>query len=265
MTQQIQNVLQSWETSIMHFKKLDSWNFSDDLSKMNTFIREYEGSRKLLNYVRYCRDSALKDDVDTDLLLGSIRKALRCISSNSQLTFDSIEEIKCLDGQRRRFKDTTKSLYYEKLKFRNNENLRNIDVTIEDKRTSKKVRKIIEKRMCQAYYKQNKDTFREDSNRSKHFMKRAVSFQLYNLGQVEEIYNLHREKGTHWKVRFDQITGTYVYKKKVAYDTLEEPTTLAPLILMFSSVTGLESLPATQLKSPIALLFSIEIYMFDSS
>lgn len=215
MTQLIQNVLQSWETSIMHFNKLDAWKLSDDLSKMSWFIRGRKGDKKLIDYVRYCRDNAMNENYDINMLLGNVKKALDYISSQYADEV-CIPERRIHEGQSKQYRDTTKALYHEKLKFKDNERLLNVDVTIEDKKTSKKVRKIIEKRMCQAYFKQNKDRFHEDNNRSKHNMKRAVSFQLHNMGQIEDIYNMRRERNTHWKVEFDQLSGNFVYKKKTA-------------------------------------------------
>ena len=53
-------------------------------------------------------------------------------------------------------------------------------------------------------------------------MKRATSFQLHNLGQVENVYGVSRTTSTHWKRSYDPITGEVVFKKKMAYSTLEE-------------------------------------------
>ena len=53
-------------------------------------------------------------------------------------------------------------------------------------------------------------------------MKRATSFQLHNLGQVENVYGVTRTTSTHWKRSYDPIIGKVVFKKKMAYSTLEE-------------------------------------------
>lgn len=52
-------------------------------------------------------------------------------------------------------------------------------------------------------------------------MRRATSFQLYNIGQVEHVRNVSRGKSTHWKRVFDLETGNVVLKKKMAYPTRE--------------------------------------------
>ncbi len=124
-------------------------------------------------------------------------------------------------GQTERYRPATEKIFREKLRFRGGENLRNMDVLIENGLTSKKVRRIIEKRMCQAYHSQlGKRHPRGNYNR--HHMSRAVSYQLHNIGQVEDIKGVNREESTHWKKRFDPITGECVFKPKMAYSTVEE-------------------------------------------
>ena len=101
--------------------------------------------------------------------------------------------------------------------------LRNFDVETESSRDSKKVRRIVEKRMCQAYHRAHKKCHSEGfSNRDRYWKQRATAFQLYNIGQVENVTNVSRGVSTHWKVMFDPQTGQKVYKKKMAYSTEQE-------------------------------------------
>ena len=53
-------------------------------------------------------------------------------------------------------------------------------------------------------------------------MKRAVSYELYIIGQVENVKNLSRGNATHWKRQYDSNTGKVVFKKKFGYQTIEE-------------------------------------------
>jgi len=126
-------------------------------------------------------------------------------------------------GQRDRYVAVTKRLYIEKLRFKDNKSLREADVSVMDKKDARKVRRIVEKRMCQEYHKHHKENpeYRGDGRRTRHEMDRAVSYELYNLGQLNGYMN-KRESGTHWKKTIDYITGEYVMKKKVEYNTLEE-------------------------------------------
>ena len=90
-------------------------------------------------------------------------------------------------GQQERYEHVTKAIFNERLKCKEDTWLRNIDITTEEPWLVKKVRRIIEKRMCQTYHKQHKEIFHVHGNQSRHNMKRAVSYELYILGQVEDI------------------------------------------------------------------------------
>ena len=76
--------------------------------------------------------------------------------------------------------------------------------------------------MCQTYHKQHKDVFHSHGNRSRHNMKRAVSYELHIMGQVENVKSVSRGNSTHWKRKYDPNTGKIVFKKKVGYRTIEE-------------------------------------------
>ena len=125
-------------------------------------------------------------------------------------------------GQQERYEYVTKAIFNEKLRCKDDVWLRNVDITTEEPWLARKVRRIVEKRMCQTYHKQHKEYFREESNRTRHNMKRAVSYELYILGQVEDIEKRNRGALSHWKKRYDPITGKRVFKKKVGYNTIEE-------------------------------------------
>ena len=125
-------------------------------------------------------------------------------------------------GQQERYYYITKAIFRERLKFKDDVWLRNIDITTVEPKTARLVRRIIEKRMCQTYHKQHKDVFHGCGNKSRHNMKRAVSYELYILGQVEDIRNRSRGENTHWKRKYDPNTGRVVFKKKVGYNTIEE-------------------------------------------
>ena len=125
-------------------------------------------------------------------------------------------------GQQERYRYVTKSIFNERLKCKEDTWLRNIDITTEEPKTARIVRRIIEKRMCQTYHKQPKEVFHDHGNQSRHNMKRAVSYELYILGQVENVNKLSRGNATHWKRQYDPITGKVVFKKKFGYKTIEE-------------------------------------------
>ena len=125
-------------------------------------------------------------------------------------------------GQQERYEHATKAIFNERLKCKDGTWLRNIDITTEEPRLVKKVRRIIEMRMCQTYHKQHKEVFHNHGNQSRHNMKRAVSYELFIIGQVENVEKKSRGNYTHWKRKYDPNTGQVVFKKKVGYHTLEE-------------------------------------------
>ena len=115
-------------------------------------------------------------------------------------------------GQQERYEHVTKAIFNERLKCKEDTWL---DITTEESWLVKKVRRIIEKRMCQTYHKQHKEILHEHGNQSRHNMKRAVSYELYIIGQVENIEKQSRGNSTHWKRKYDPNTGKIVFKKKV--------------------------------------------------
>lgn len=125
-------------------------------------------------------------------------------------------------GQQERYCHVTKSIFNERLKFKSDAWLRSIDITTEEPKTARKVRRIIEKRMCQTYHRQHKSVFHECGNRSRHNMKRAVSYELHIIGQIENVWQLSRGDSTHWKRQYDPNTGKVVFKKKIGYATIED-------------------------------------------
>lgn len=127
-----------------------------------------------------------------------------------------------LNGQDVRFKKETEKIFKEKLKFKKGMLLRNFDIETEAPHDSKKVRRIVEKRMCQAYHRMHKrDEGYKTSNREKYWMDRATAFQLYNIGQKEKARNTRRGESTHWKWKKDPITHELVLKKKMGYKNEE--------------------------------------------
>ena len=60
------------------------------------------------------------------------------------------------------------------------------------------------------------------SNKDRYWEHRAIAFQLYNIGQIENVKDNSREVSSHWKEMFDQYTKDVVLKKKMAYRTEKE-------------------------------------------
>lgn len=111
------------------------------------------------------------------------------------------------NGQDVRFRNETERIFSEKLRFKGGILLRNFDVEIESSYDSRKVRRIVEKRMSQAYYRtRRKSRSMNPSNKDRYWEHRAIAFQLYNIGQIENVKDNSREVSSHWKEMFDQYT-----------------------------------------------------------
>lgn len=225
MEQTIQNTLKRWESSLINFGKIDQWSINEDFSILGTFIVGSK-SKAARNAVRECRDYSISGEYDAAILLSKVQNANRILNRPNDSRIN--KELKKINsvGQAKRYVSTTKKLYTEKLRFKNGKYLKDIDITIEDGATSRKVRRIVEKRMCQAYYRTHKKSGKED-RQDAHYMKRATSFQLHNLGQIERETGMCRTWSTHWKKSYDQITGEIVYKKKMSYSSFEEASEAA--------------------------------------
>lgn len=224
MEKEIKNILKAWESSIQRFGKLDSWKLNESLSIIGNYLISNDDSREINNLMRQIRDIVIISS-SNETLLTMIKKVLSKIEPEK--TIPDCYLVKrngriLKKGQTIRFKGETKRIFEEKLRFKNDMLLRNFDIETESKADSRRVRRIIEKRMCQAYHRRNKRDGNDPSNKERYWMKRATAFQLHNIGQIENIKNISRGYSTHWKKMFDPQTGEIVFKKKMAYSTQEE-------------------------------------------
>jgi len=221
MNTEVVNVLKSWKSSLEHYGKLDNWKLSANLSVLGAYLRTKDKDIKAMRLVKQIRDKALCPIVD----MSSMKELLNSFFDILNL-YHSVDESrttpKCRftvkEGQSFRFKGQTHRLFEEKLHFKGDILLRNFDVETESAHDSRIVRRIVEKRMCQAYHRMNKGMCDAPlSNKDRYWKRRAISFQLYNIGQVDDIHSTSRGESTHWKKMYDPQTGKVVFKKKMAY------------------------------------------------
>lgn len=219
MQQEIKQILQRWQRSLALKGMLDEWSLNQDFCKIDNFLRlsKIYHIRKL---VANCRNLAIKTPIEEAQLKSVLDKTIseiKCFLNEKYNVDDNRPTI----GQRKRYQHISKTLGSERVRCCKGKRLRNLDVTLMDKRSSRVVRRIVEKRMCQEYHRQHKSSFRSTGNRSRQNMRRAVSFQLYNLGQLEGS-DISRDFGTHWKWRYDTTLQEWVLRKKVGYETLDD-------------------------------------------
>ena len=227
MNTTVKSILNGWKKSIEKYNKLDKWNFEEQFSSLGRYLRSNDDSKDIVRLVHFIRDSVVSPNLNVKQLLYMIDKVMDMTEASvkpvSLFTKKSNGRVK-LQGQGERFKGETKRLFDERLRFKGNMLLRNFDIETENPKDSRKVRRIVEKRMCQAYHRRNKRMDYDDSQRrhEHYWMKRATSFQLYNIGQMENVGLVCRGNSTHWKKEYDEQTGQIVFKKKMAYSSEEE-------------------------------------------
>jgi hypothetical protein len=230
MKENLKRVLKSWKKSILNTGKVDNWNISSDLCVLGNYLRyEKDDNVEVLSLVRNLRDRIIYSTNDTDSKSAKIITRLLNLLEPKDFTLEkAIKRVaknkKDCGSQRRRFKGVTQRIFNERLKFKGGMLLRNFDIETEAASDSRIVRKIIEKRMCQAYYKMMRSytKFETPTNIDRYSSRRATRFQLFNIGQVDDIHSQTRGDSTHWKHLYDEQTGKMVLKKKVAFQTWEE-------------------------------------------
>ena len=227
MNTSIKKILQRWATTLEKYGKLDNWKLDDHLSLLGNYIRSYEDSKTIRNLIRDIRDLAINPSRNNERLLNMIKNVLskaEPIKQESLCYMTKVHNTRIKKvGQESRFKGETRHIFEERLRFKDGMLLRNFDIDTENTSDSRKVRRIIEKRMCQAYHRRHKRSSEDfDSNKERYWMKRATAFQLHNIGQIEHVKFVSRGMSTHWKRMFDLQTGEIVFKKKMAYSSLDD-------------------------------------------
>ena len=227
MNTSIKNILKKWEHSLERYNKIDNWSFNENLSNIGKYLRSREDDRTIVSTVRQIRDNVISPFFKKEEVLRLIKLLF------SQLEIQESKELHMMTksswrrekshGQKVLFKGETNKIFEERLKFKNGMLLRNFDIETESAYDSRKVRRIVEKRMCQAYHKMHRLDHEDDiqSNKDRYWKKRATAFQLYNIGQIENAHFVSRGRFTHWKKAFDPLTGEIVLKKKMAYPNME--------------------------------------------
>lgn len=218
MNTEVVKVLKSWKSSLDNYEKLDAWKLSANLSVLGAYLRTKDEDIKVMRLVKQIRDKALCPTLDIPSMKELLNKFFDILNLRNTKENDSKSNYIVKEGQGFRFKGQTQRLFEEKLHFKGEMLLRNFDVETESARDSRIVRRIVEKRMCQAYHRMNKGTCDSTlSNKNRYWKRRAISYQLYNIGQVDDIHSTSRGESTHWKKMYDPQTGKKVFKKKMSY------------------------------------------------
>lgn len=235
MKTKVKKILKAWRTVLE--KQCDEVS-NDTVSKsaeiLAGYLKEKEDTKAIRKLVREVRNDILVFNGQNHApllrkiqrifaLLNKVRQSKSTIPAQPSKKSRKKGKRPVLEGQEVRYKSETQKIFGERLRFKDGMPLRSFDVDVESACDSRKVRRIIEKRMCQAYHKMRKSSKKtESSNRDRYWMRRATSFQLYNIGQIEDTDNFGRGLSTHWKKIYDRQAGKWVFKKKMAYSSYEE-------------------------------------------
>lgn len=227
MNSSIKSMLKSMSASMQRYGKLDNWKSQQNISLLGRYIKSNEDEKSTRRRVRNIRDMLVMGTYNIEEIVSCINRLLE--EEDKELHKLVRRQTKrkghrvMLDGQECRFKAETGKIFGERLKFRNGMLLRNFDIETEAAADSRKVRRIVEKRMCQAYHRMHRrESEYRETNNERYWMDRATSFQLYNIGQLEPRKKFSRGMSTHWKRQYDMVTGCMVYKKKTPYGSYEE-------------------------------------------
>lgn len=212
---ELKNVLRRWKRALEKYGKLNADQLELDLDIIDREIRAcIRNDEETANKLSLCRCFIIRGEYNTENFLA--------ITNGLLYELEKETKKKKSVGQHKRFKYETRSMFYEPIRFKDDQPLRSLDITMEDRESAYKIRRIVEKRMCQAYHRQHKDEFGKRGNLDRHLMHRATSFQLFNIGQIDDARYSKREMSSHWKKKYDPVTGQIVFKKKVGYQTYEE-------------------------------------------
>ena len=208
-------ILKKWESNLEKYGKLDEWTKIRDYQCLSAGLKRTKNARNLLDY-------CLVQEPKTQLLLLYIKGTQEDIIG-MPLAVAAVSTRK-----RERFGDfdytyARKRMYDERLKCADRRALCSIDIDLEDKCTERLVRRIVDKRMGQAYHREKKSSrFSELGNEKRFNTRHATSFQLHNMGIIECNGDSHRDRYTHWKRVYDEAAQKMVLKPKAGYATKEE-------------------------------------------
>ena len=157
MDNEIKNILTSWECSLVRYGKIDSWNYSENITTLGRYLRTNECTLEERYLIKYIRDSIIGVSFNVKSVLKAIQKLMNMEAAKEKDLTTMLVKMDgnrvVLNGQDVRFKKETEKIFKEKLKFKKGMLLRNFDIETEAPHDSKKVRRIVEKRMCQAYHR----------------------------------------------------------------------------------------------------------------
>lgn len=192
-------IFNRWLKMLTSYGKLDESTLYDDFTAIAKVIQSNETKKDIKRAVKCCRDYALAAKMQIEDLARSLSSALILLCKaleNKELR--KVKKAYADQGMTERYRPLAKRLAKEKIRKIGREVIYT-DRHTDDAETTRLVRRIVEKRAAQEAHK-NAGKYDRETNRYRHSIQRAVSFNLYNKRYAEYDAEL-RAPGTHWKVQ----------------------------------------------------------------
>lgn len=211
-------VFNRWLKMLNRYGKLDLYSINDDFATIAKVIKAVNIKRSIRDIVATCRDYALAGASSIYRLVMSLYSALEILcESQENIIFGDLKQQYAEQGMTKRYRPLSKRLAREKI-HKIGKEIAFTDSGTDEPKTTKLVRRIVEKRAAQAVFRNSKNGVR-DSNLFRQNVRRATSFSLYNL-TFADYDQKKRAKGTHWKVVFGKFGKKL--KSKNSYNSYEE-------------------------------------------
>ena len=213
-------IFNRWLKMLTSYGKLDETSLLDDFTAIAKVVKSHETNKDIKRAVQRCSDYALSAAMQIADLVRALSSALNLLcKAQEDKELRKIKKTYADQGMTERYRPLSKRLAKEKIRKIGREVIYT-DRHTDDSKTTKLVRRIVEKRAAQEAHK-NAGKHDRETNRYRHSIQRAVSFNLYNKRYAEYDAEL-RSPGTHWKVRTHNSKGKKVLVAKFSYNTYEE-------------------------------------------
>lgn len=212
-------VFNRWLNLLETYGKLDNDKLAEDFSLISKIVKKGPVDKITKRAVKYCRDYALAGDAKIEDLIKALRNALQLLCKDHEKpSMNKVKKLRNDQGMTEKYRPLSKRLAKEKIR-KIGKSIWYTDRFTDDGKTSRLVRRFVEKRAAQMVYKltPKRDV---DSNSYRHAVRRAVSFSMFKKRHLEYDPQL-RSHRSHWKVSKRKDVRTYLVPKR-PFNSYEE-------------------------------------------
>lgn len=211
-------VLNRWMKMLIRYGQLDPTSINNDFSLISKVIKGNDVKRSVKEAIARCRDYALAGSNAIDKLISSLEYTLGVLCAcQEDKSIKRVKQQYADQGMTERYRPLSKRLAREKIRKIGKE-ISFTDPMTDGSKTTKLVRRIVEKRAAQAVFR-NVGTSAHKSSRFRQSVRRATSFSLFNASFTDYDQS-KRAKGTHWKVKYYKFGRKL--KSKKSFNSFEE-------------------------------------------